>query len=78
MIIDTRLKEFATDVQGRYLEAVNEYGSFGKAAKALGASKSAMFDAITRLKKNAALLLYLTDKHFLPNPNLIFHFLDRQ
>lgn len=61
MIVDTKLKEFATEVQGRYLEAVNEHGTYGKAAKAIGASKSAMSDAIARLKKSAALQGYSPD-----------------
>lgn len=61
MTIDTNLKEFATDTQARYLDAVNKHGSYGKAAKALGASRSAMVDAISRLKKNAALKGYSPD-----------------
>lgn len=61
MIIDTRLEEFATDVQSRYLRAINEHGSIAKAAKAIGASASGMGDAIIRLKKNAALKGYSPD-----------------
>lgn len=61
MIVDTRLEEFATDVQSRYLRAINEHGSIAKAAKAIGASASGMGDAIIRLKKNAALKGYSPD-----------------
>lgn len=61
MIIDTRLEEFATDVQKRYLHLINEHGSIAKAAKAIGASASGMGDAIIRLKKNAALKGYSPD-----------------
>lgn len=60
-MIDENLKEYATETQARYIEALNKHGSYGKAAKAIGASKSAMADAITRLKKNAALKGYSPD-----------------
>lgn len=63
MIIDTRLKEFATETQARYIDAINQYGGFNKAARALNTSRSSMSDAIGRVKRNAALKGYSPDHH---------------
>jgi len=54
-IINTRLLEWATPTQARYLEAVNEHGSGRAAAKILGVSKSVVNDALLTLKSRAAL-----------------------
>lgn len=62
MIIDTRLEEFATEVQKRYINAVNECGGFRPAARKLGGSHAAIINSIDRLKKVAALKGY-SPKH---------------
>lgn len=54
MIIDERLKEWATPTQARYIDAVNEHGSFGKAAKAIGADRRRISEAIRRAERAAA------------------------
>lgn len=57
-IIDPRLSEWATPTEQKYIDAINEHGSGGKAAKALGVVKSAVNGAIERLKARAALKGY--------------------
>jgi hypothetical protein len=57
-IIDPKLIEFATVRQLEYIEAIEKYGSGGKAAKALGVTKNAINDSILRLKNSAALRGY--------------------
>lgn len=53
--MDSKLLDFAqTDVERRALEAVLSEGSHRKAAKKLGRAKSAIDQAIARVKKNAA------------------------
>jgi hypothetical protein len=58
-MIDERLKEYATETQARYIDAVNEHGSARKAAAALGlSSKSTVTDALVRLREKAAMAGY--------------------
>ena len=56
--IDPRLSEWATPTDKKYIDAINEHGTGGKAAKALGVGKTAVNEAIVRLKKRAALKGY--------------------
>lgn len=56
--IDMRLAEWATPTQLKYLEAVAEHGSGGKAAKALGVTKNAVNGALQTLAKAAAVKGY--------------------
>lgn len=53
-IVDTRIKEWATASQRRYIDAVNEFGSSRKAARALGVSKTAINESIDRARRLAA------------------------
>lgn len=66
-MIDPELKTYATELQGRYIDAVNEHGSSRKAAKALGLSKSTINNAIERAKLSAAMRGY-APKHDLTHP----------
>lgn len=52
--LDERLKEYATETQCKYIDAVNQYGSERKAANALGVAKSTIHYAIIAAKKRAA------------------------
>jgi len=52
--IDPRLKEWATPTQQKYIDAVNEHGSGGNAAKALGVSKGVINKSIVAARRNAA------------------------
>lgn len=52
--IDPGLAQYATATQLRYLNAVAEHGSGGKAAAALGVCKNAVNESIARLKGKAA------------------------
>lgn len=57
-VIDPRLAEYATPVELGYLEATNEMGSMGRAAKAAGVAKHTVKAAMKRLKVRAALRGY--------------------
>ena len=58
MRLDPKLKEFGNATQAARVDAVNEYGSFMKAGKALGVSETAIKQSIDILKRNAALQGY--------------------
>lgn len=66
-IIDLRLSEWATPAEQKYIAAINEHGSGGRAAKALGVGKTAVNEAMVRLKKRAALKGY-SPEHDLVHP----------
>ena len=53
-VIDEGLKQFATETQSRYIDAVNQHGSQRAAATALGTGASTIDSAIQRVKANAA------------------------
>lgn len=61
MTIDPKLKEWATDRQAEYIDAVNKHGSGAAAAKALGVTKNAVNEAIALLRKKAAKQGYSPD-----------------
>jgi hypothetical protein len=58
MKLDPKLKEFGTEMQAARVDAVNQYGSFLEAGKALGVSSSAIKQSIDILKRNAAMMGY--------------------
>jgi hypothetical protein len=60
-IIDERLKEWATDRQAEYIDAVNQAKSIRAAAKVLGVHSSAIDHSIKGLKKRAAKQGYSPD-----------------
>ena len=53
-VIDERLKEWATDLQKYYIDAINIHGNGAKAAKVIGVHKSAVNYALAAVKKKAA------------------------
>lgn len=57
-LVDTGLLKYATSAQKAAIEAVNEHGSMGAAARALGQNKSTVRDAIVAVKRTAALRGY--------------------
>lgn len=59
--IDPKLIEFATSRQIDYIKAIEEHGSARKAAKALGLAKSAVTEAMSRLRAHAARQGYSPD-----------------
>lgn len=65
--IDPKLKEWATPRQAEYIDAVNQYGSGGNAAKALGVTKNAVNESIALVKRKAALGGYAPE-YGLTNP----------
>ena len=60
-MIDLQLKDFATETQKRYIDAVNEHGSERKAAKALGVARGTISQSFTALRKNASIRGYAPD-----------------
>jgi hypothetical protein len=62
-VIDPRLKEWATERQAAYIDAVNAHGSGGKAANVLGVTKTTINDAIVLVRKKAARQGYSPDHH---------------
>lgn len=53
-VIDPRIKEWATERQKEYIDAVNKHGSNQKAAQALGIARQAVDKAVQRAKAAAA------------------------
>lgn len=53
--VDERYKEYATESQAKYIDAINEHKSMGAAAKALGVNRSTVRDAVQQVKKKAAI-----------------------
>jgi len=53
-ILDPALREYATPLQWKKMEAVAEHGSYGKAAEALGCTKSNISGAVWAVQKRAA------------------------
>ena len=60
-MIDPNLKEWATEVQAKHIDAYNEHGSYRKVAKALGIHKSTVQKSVKLAKKKAALAGYSPD-----------------
>lgn len=58
MVIDEKLKEYATDVQKKYISAFNEHGSVHGASRALGVARATIQVAIKSVKKKAAIQGY--------------------
>ena len=58
MRIDERLKEFGTELEIKRIDAVNESGTYQKAANILGVSPNAIKQSIALVTKRAALMGY--------------------
>jgi len=74
MIINEELKQWATDRQIEYIDAVNLHGSNIKAAKALNVNRSSVDRSMIALKKKAALHGYAPDNdmvHITPDPFIV-------
>lgn len=68
---DPELAKYATDLQKRYLDAVNEYGSARKAAAVLKVNHAGIARAIAAVRKKAALAGYAPEAdmtHPAPSP----------
>lgn len=61
------LKQYATETEANYLDAVEKHGSNNKAAKALGVNRRSVDTAIARVKKRAALKMWAPE-HDLTHP----------
>lgn len=56
--VDERLKEYATESQAKYIDAINEHKSARAAARALGVNFSTVNDGLRAVKKKAAMFGY--------------------
>lgn len=56
--VDPKLQEYATEVQKRYLGAIETHGSIRAAARALGVQESTIRGSVERVKKAAAVRGY--------------------
>lgn len=66
-ILDEQLKDFATEAQRRYIDAVNQTGSYNKAAKALGFDIKTVHQGVQRVITKAAMQGY-SPKHDMVRP----------
>jgi hypothetical protein len=57
-LVDPGLKQFASEAQTRYIEAIEQHGSIKAAAEALGLNPSGLSHALARLERNAAMRNY--------------------
>ena len=57
-MIDEKLKTWATETQGRYLDAINAHGGFRKASRALGVTVSTVSRSMDRLRRSASIRGY--------------------
>src|SRR5690606_600089 len=64
-VIDPRIKEWATERQREYIDAVNEYGSNQKAARALGVTRRTVDKGINSAKAAAARAGYSPEHYML-------------
>lgn len=72
--MDANLKQWATEPQARYIDAVIEHGSCRKAAKALGVNKSTIANSLQAVQRNAAMRGYSPDHDMtrsVPDPFVI-------
>jgi hypothetical protein len=61
MKIDEQLKQFATERQSEYIDAVNKYGSFQNAADRLKVCKGSVQNGIDQVRRKAAVRGYAPD-----------------
>jgi hypothetical protein len=52
--VDEHLKTWATEAQEKYIDAVNQHGSYRAAARALGVNFSSVYQAVAAVRKRAA------------------------
>lgn len=64
MVIDENLKQFATERQAEYIDAVNAHGGWRAAAKQLGVGHKAIFRAVKSVEKKAAMRGYAPGHDF--------------
>ena len=61
MIVDPKLKQWATPKQAAYIDALIKHGTGAQAARAIGGDKSTILYALQAVKKKAALAGYSPD-----------------
>ena len=72
--LDDKLKEWATDTQKKYIDAINLHGGVRAASRVLGVHNTSIVKAILRLKEKAALHGYSPDYdmvHSVPSPFVV-------
>jgi hypothetical protein len=74
MLIDEGLKAYATERQSEYIDAINEYGGFRSAARALNINHSPLVEAIKLLRRRAATSGYAPEQDMVrpvPEPFIV-------
>jgi hypothetical protein len=74
MLIDEGLKTYATERQKEYIDAINEYGGFRSAARALNINHSPLVEAIKLLRRRAATSGYAPEQDMVrpvPEPFIV-------
>ncbi len=64
MTLDANLKQFATDRQAQYLDAIGEHGSIRAAARHFGVDHKVVHRALAAVRKRAQLHGYSPEHHF--------------
>ena len=73
-MIDVKLKEFATEKQSEYIDAINEHGSMRKAAVFFKVASGTVQNALDRVRKKAILQGYSPEHdmtHIAPEPFIV-------
>ena len=73
-IVDEALKDFATDRQRQYIDAVNAYGSIRQAAISLDIPRQTVQDGLKKVKRKAAIQGYAPDSDMrviVPDPFVV-------
>ena len=74
MLIDEGLKAYATERQSEYIDAINQYGGFRSAARALNINHSPLVEAIALLRRRAATSGYAPEQDMVrpvPEPFIV-------
>lgn len=72
--VDPRFKQFATPIQLKHLEALEEHGSMKAAARAIGRCPNAISQSVQNVKKKAAIAGFAPDHdltHTVPEPFIV-------
>jgi hypothetical protein len=74
LTIDPKLKQWATEAQSRYIDAINEKGSYRGAAKFLGCRHQVLMRGVASVKRKAALQGYSPEhdmRQIVPAPYIL-------
>jgi hypothetical protein len=73
MKLDEKLKQYATETQAKYIDAVNKFGGIAQASRGLSVGRTTIRDAIYRVRRKASQQGY-SPEHNLVHPVPVTHF----